>query len=172
MPMYTSYRKQYTFGQVPFELKKLDTQTPAPAYLGSGNLETATGNKFANLSKDTDDATHTMPICLKAEGQAAFEKIRLDVKVLETLAGSGAAATVTIGTCGDDANGDADISNVETLLKFPLSTAGTPVASAMPFMEIGLPSNTKTWVYVSVVLDDKTKAFTAGKIMIHMNPSL
>ena len=113
-----------------------------------------------------------MPICLKAEGQAAFEKIRLDVKILETLAGSGASATVTIGTCGDDANGDADIANVKTLLTFPISTADTPAASAIPFMEIGLPSNTKTWVYMSIILDDKTKPFSAGKIMVHMNPSL
>ena len=172
MPMYTSYRKQYTFGQVPFALSGLDTTTPVATFFGSaeGGKKYASGT--SGLSKDTDNTNYTMPICLKAEGQAAFEKIRLDVKILETLAGSGASATVTIGTCGDDANGDADIANVKTLLTFPISTADTPAASAIPFMEIGLPSNTKTWVYMSIILDDKTKPFSAGKIMVHMNPSL
>lgn len=167
MPMYTSYRKQYTFGQIPFELKDLDDNTPAPSYLGS-----AEGGK-ANLSKDTDDSTHTMPICLKASDQAAFEKVRLDVKVLEAFAGdTGAVANVTLFTCGDDGSGDADVSNLKTLLTFPLKLADAPAASTIPYMEIGLPSNTMTWVGVSIVLADKTKAFSAGTIMIHMNPSL
>jgi len=168
--MYTSYRQQYTFGQAAIDLTDLDTTTPDPSYYGS-NL----GGQDA-----IDDGTHgdvsgyTMPIDLKAAEQMFALKARLDIKVLTTLAGSGAVANVTFYTCGPASGypNKPDTANAEELFSMKVSTAGTPAASSIPYFEITMPSNCKRWVYVKIVLADKTKAFSAGKLLIHFNPNL
>ena len=170
MPMYTSYRQQYTFGQIPMDLTALDTTTPSPSYYGSNS-----GGQAA-----IDDGTHgdvsgyTMPIDLKADEQMFALKARLDVKVLTTLAGSGAVAKVSLHTCGAASGypNKPDTANAVEILSFNVSTAGTPAASSIPFFEITMPSNCKRWVFVKVVLADKTKAFSAGKLLMHFNPNL
>jgi hypothetical protein len=159
--MYTSYRQQYTFGRVPFELKDLDTTTPAVSYLGAEE-------------GDKSSAAGCTPIDLKAEDQMFALKARLDIKVLEALAGSGASATVTLYTCGDTVGtpNTPDTSNAKAILSFKIATADAIEASSMPWMEITMPSNCKRYVYLGIVLDDKTKAFSAGTILAHFNPNL
>lgn len=165
--MRSSYKEQYIFGHGPFELKNLDDDTPAPSYLGENR-----GGQAA-----LDDGTHgnvsgyTLPIDLRADRQMAYHKARFTVSVLETLAGSGAAAKVVLGTCAATSAGVPDIAHTVELLSFNVSTAGTPAASSKALMEMTMPSNTKEYVFVSIILADKTKTFTAGKLLIQMNPN-
>jgi len=163
--MRSYYKQQYVFGQVPFELKDLDTTTPAKSYLGSAE------GGVANLSATTDDSTHTMPIDLKAERQAHVQKIRVEIRVLEALAGTGASAKIAFEHC-PSTNGVPAVASVKDLVVIPIATADAIPASAQPWMEFTMPSNCAENVVVSVVLDDKTKAFTAGKILVQMNPNI
>ena len=159
--MYTSYRQQYVFGRNPFTLSGLDTATPAVSYLGAED-----GGKSS--------AAGCTPIDLKADDQMFALKARLDVKVLEALAGSGAVANVTIYTCGDSTStpNTPDTAHAKALLSFSIGTADAIEASTIPYMEITMPSNCKRYVYAGIVLADKTKAFTAGKVLIHFNPNI
>lgn len=174
--LYTSYRQQYVFGHEPIELKNLDDGdataspkvAPAASYLGSNT----------GLQAALDDGTHgdvsgyTLPINLKANGRAAYNKIRVDIKVLEAPAGSGAAATIDFVHC-DDASGKPDTSNAAVLMSIPISTAMGLVASTEPWMSFTMPSNLLKNVAVKMLLSgDGSNAFSAGKLLIQMNPNL
>lgn len=163
--MRSYYKQQYVFGQVPFELDDLDTTTPSKSYLGSAN------GGVANLSATTDDSTHTMPIDLKAEKQAHVQKIRVEIRVLEELAGSGASAKIRLEHC-PSSSGVPAVASVKDLIVIPIATADAIVPSAQPWMEFTMPSNCAENVVASIVLDDKAKPFSAGKILIQMNPNI
>ena len=165
--MRSYYKQQYVFGQVPFSLSGLDTVTPAKSYLGS-NLG---GQASLDDGTHGDVSGYTMPIDLKAPKQAHVQKIRVEIRVLEALAGSGASAKIAFEHCGVASN-KPDTSNVKTLLTIPIATADAIVPSAQPWMEFTMPSNCLDNVVVSIVLDDKTKAFSAGKILVQMNPNI
>ena len=152
--MYTSYRQQYVFGFPPFELK--DVSASSSLFLGTevGGKSTAAG---------------CVPIDLKADKQMKYLKMRLDIKVLEPLAGSGATGTITFFTCGDNA-GAADTSNAVELFSLPVSTAAAIASSTAPWFEITVPSNCKQYIYAEVAVG--STAFTGGKLLIQMNPNL
>lgn len=164
--MYTSYREQYMFGKGVFELKNLDATTPSASYFG-----TEVGAKTS--------ASACKPIDLKAADQMFVQKARLDIKCLETFAGTaGAVAYLTMYTCGPtstdptEANYDvAKVSEAVEVMRIPLSLANKPADSVIPFFEITMPSNLKRFVYIGIILADKTKAFSAGKILVHFNPN-
>ena len=159
--MYTSYRQQYVFGRSPLDISALDTTTPAMSYYG------------AEEGAKTSAAACT-PIDLKADDQMFALKARLDIKVLEALAGSGASATITLYTCPDTVGtpNTPDTSSAKVLLTIPIATADAIPASSMPWMEITMPSNCLRYVYAGIVLDDKTKPCSAGTVLMHFNPNL
>lgn len=165
--MRSYYKQQYVFGQVPFELDDLDTTTPSKSYLGS-NLG---GQAALDDGTHGDVAGYTMPIDLKAEKQAHVQKIRVEIRVLEALAGSGASAKIRFEHC-PSSSGVPAVASVKDLIVIPIATADAIVPSAQPWMEFTMPSNCAENVAVSIVLDDKTKPFSAGKILIQMNPNI
>lgn len=99
--MYNDYKQQYAYGFQPVALADLGA-------LSSGSTKFFLGENCgpkANLSKTTNDATHTKPISFKAGKQMFHKKALLDVEVIESVAPLGAKQVVKItftGTAGAD----------------------------------------------------------------------
>lgn len=158
--MYTSYRQQYTFGQGVIDINKTTgIAASTTKYLGAvAGLQTSIAN--------------AEPIDLKAEKQMHVQKARLDFKCYEALTGTSGSATIKLMTCGESSvtANTPDTSNAVELLSIPISTANSPVASAQPWMEITMPSNTKRYVWLSITTS--ANPFDTGKFLIHFNPNL
>lgn len=156
--MYTSFRQQYTFGQDVIDINSTLAAASSTKYLGAkAGLQTS--------------VTNAEPIDLKAEHQMHVQKARLDIKCFEALTGSGATATLSLMTCGESSStaNTPDTANAVELLSIPLSTANSPASSTQPWMEITMPSNTKRFVWLKLVIG--ATAFTTGKFLIHFNPN-
>lgn len=164
---YTSYRKQYTFGQGIIDLASTYAAASSTKYLGN---EEGLGTSIAT----TSSSTARTPIDLKADDQMFALKARLDIKVLQAFTGSSGAATLSVMTCGpaaaDTTGNTPDTSNAYEVMAIPLTTAHSPVASSMPWFEITMPSNLKRWVFLKIVVS--ANAFTTGKILVNFNPNL
>jgi hypothetical protein len=100
------------------------------------------------------------------------QKARLDIKCFKALAGSSGSATLSLMTCGESSStpDTPDTSNAVELLSIPLTTANTPAESTQPWMEITMPSNTKRFVWLKLVVS--ANAFSAGQFLIHFNPNM
>lgn len=96
---YNDYKQQYAYGFAPVALNDLGALSSSSTkfYLGE-----AFGPK-ANLSKTTNDLTHTKPLDFKAAKQMFYKKAVLDIEVIESIAPLGTKQTLTIaynGTAG------------------------------------------------------------------------
>ena len=92
---YNDYKQQYAFGFGPVALSDLGALSSAGVkYLGQ-----ALGPR-ANLSKDSNASTYTMPIDFKAGKQMFHKKALLSVEVLESIAPLGTKQTLTIAYSG------------------------------------------------------------------------
>ena len=154
--MYTSFRQQYTFGHDKVDISSANLTNGKTKYLGS-----ATGLK--------DSAQACEPIDLKDDGQMYALKARLDFKILKTLKGTGATATIKFMTCGEGSNGNADTVNAIEILSIPLSAAVLTESSSQPFLELTMPSNCRRFVYLSITAG--ATAFSEGVVLIHFNPN-
>lgn len=96
---YYNYKQQYTYGFKPVDLHDLTFASSATKFFLGENC-----GAFANLSKDTNDSTHTKPIDLKADKQMFVKKALLDVECLKDFAPRGVKEvfklTPTVTTAG------------------------------------------------------------------------
>lgn len=99
---YNDYKQQYAYGFAPVALADLGA-------LDSASDKFFLGENFgpkANLSKSTNDSTHTKPIDFKAGKQMFHKKALLDVEVIESIAPLGHKQSVkltlssAVGTAG------------------------------------------------------------------------
>lgn len=89
---YNDYKQQYAYGFAPVALSDLGA-------LSSAATKFFLGENFgpkANLSKTTNDSTHTKPICFKADKQMFHMKALLDIEVIESIEPLGTKQVVTL----------------------------------------------------------------------------
>ena len=157
---YNDYKQQYAYGFAPVALSDLGA-------LSSGSTKFYLGENCgpkANLSSSTNDSTHTMPLCFKANKQMFHKKAILDVEVIESMAPLGVKQVVTLTISNAAASDGKDTITIRDESPVEVSIADdTTAAQAAAAIATAL-AGLKNWTAVNtagqatVVLTRKVEA--------------